>query len=151
MFRGININRFNPEEHEGSMKIMRFAEICLASALAALCAGCGGRSSSDCVVTGIGISPDPASADHLAAPPGNNVPFLAFNITAGNCPLAPTQPRQDVIWSVSDPLNVSIGNTAGVDYGVATCKAAASGVTVTATGAIDSGIIAKGSASLTCK
>lgn len=133
------------------MKTMRLAQICLASALTAMCAGCGGRSSSDCVITGIGVGPDPASADHLAAPPGNNVTFIAFNLTTGNCPLRPTQPRQDVIWSVSDPLNVSIGNTVGVDYGVATCKAAASGVTVTATGAIDKGIVAKGSASLACK
>ena len=52
------------------------------------------------------------------------------------CPPTPGAIRTDLKWTVSDPANVSIGNTQGMDYGLATCNNAGAGVvTVTATGA----------------
>jgi hypothetical protein len=115
--------------------------------------GCGGRSSPDCsIATALAIAPTTATADHLAAAPGNKISFVAGNALPNGCPPQPGPLRQDLKWSVSDPANVSIGNTLNVDYGVATCiNATPAPVTVTASGPNRLGATITGSSSLTCK
>jgi len=115
--------------------------------------GCGGVAPPDCsVAAGLAVAPQSASADHLAAPPGNQISFVGSDTPPPSCPPTPGAPRQDLTWSVSDPGHVTIGNTKGVDYGVATCKIATSAVvTVTATGSNKLDMSITGNASLTCK
>ena len=117
------------------------------------CGGSTGASSHDCsVAQALDILPNSASADHTAAPPGNKASFNGFDAIAPGCPLTPGPLRTDLKWSVSDPTDVTIGNTANVDYGVATCVNATPGaVTVTATGPNTAGNTISGTATLTCK
>lgn len=120
--------------------------------LIALSAGCGGHSSPDCSFVALFVSPSTATADHLAAAPGNKISFVAGNATPAGCIPQPEPLRLDLKWSVSDPTNVSIGNTPNVDYGVATCmNAAPAPVTVTASGPNGLGATITGTATLTCK
>src|SRR5215467_225376 len=100
------------------------------------CTGCGGHSQPDCsLATSLDVIPQTGTADHLAAPPGNKVSFFGTNSTVPGCIPTPGPLRLDLHWSVSDSTNVTIGNTANVDYGVATCvHATVSPATVTATG-----------------
>jgi hypothetical protein len=100
-----------------------------------LCLGVAGCGSSKCVVTGITVSPASGTANHTAGAPGNQQAFNAF-LNNGGCvaPGGGTLARlTDVVWSSSDPTAVSVSNTAGATYGVATCLSAASSVTITAT------------------
>jgi hypothetical protein len=119
----------------------------------ALAAGCGGTSPPDCsVAVALAVAPQTATADHLAAAPGNQISFVAGDVAPNGCPPTPGPLRFDLKWSVSDPVNVSIGNTPNVDYGVATCKNATAGpVTVTASGTNKLNMPITGTASLTCK
>jgi hypothetical protein len=114
--------------------------------------GCGGTAPPDCsTAVSLGILPTSGTADHLAAPPGNKVSFLGFDVLPQGCPPTPGPIRQDLHWTVSDTANVTIGNTVNVDNGVATCVNAAPGtVTVTATGPNRSGTTISGTAALTC-
>lgn len=114
--------------------------------------GCGGHSTTNnCTITAIEVFPNPATADHTAAPPGNSVHFGSFAIFGPNCSPPPPAVFEAVTWSVSDPVNVSIDNTQGPNFGVATCKNATAGpITVTASGTLPSGKPASASASLTC-
>ncbi|HEY6968831.1 MAG TPA: hypothetical protein VJA94_06495 [Candidatus Angelobacter sp.] len=116
-------------------------------------AGCGGTAPPDCsVAVGLKVAPQTATADHSAAPPGNQISFVALDMPPASCPPTPGAPRLDLTWSVSDPGNVTIGNTQGVDYGVATCKnASANPATVTAAGTNKLKMPINGTASLTCK
>jgi hypothetical protein len=126
--------------------------ICLALLLALASTGCGGTSMDCSVAQSLTVLPNPASADHAAASPGNKVPFSGFDAIAPGCPLTPGPARTDLKWSVSDPTDVTIGNTANVDYGVATCVNATPGtVTVTATGPNTAGHTISGTATLICK
>jgi hypothetical protein len=60
--------------------------------------------------------------------------------------------RTDLTWSSTDAVNVAIGNTPGVDYGVATCNHAANGpVTITASGRNSKNVTITGTATMTCK
>jgi hypothetical protein len=125
--------------------------------IAATLAGCGGNSMPNCTVTSLNISPATGSASHLAAPPGNKAMFIGFdNLSAlpAGCvmPGAGTQAqRVDLKWTSSDPVNVTVGNTLGVDYGIATCNNTTSGpVTITATGPNAMNATISGTASLTC-
>lgn len=109
----------------------------LLAAFTVLCfalAGCGGDTNNRCFIGSITVSPGSATVDHAAAPPGNTQQFAAF---AGSVPQGCAVAQSnltDVIWSVSDPVNVSIGSTPGPSFGIATCKAATAGaVTVTGT------------------
>jgi len=127
-------------------------------AMLAALTGCGGHSSTpDCTVNSFNISPATATADHLAAPPGNQVQFFGFDaintLPPGCSTVAVTQAaRIDLKWVVSDPVNVAIGNTQGVDYGLATCNNATAGaVTITATGPNARNATIAGTATLTCK
>jgi hypothetical protein len=121
--------------------------------ISAMLTGCGG--SPDCTVTALSITPPTATANHVAAPPGNKVLFIGTdnNTTLpSGCSVADVVViRTDLKWTASDPVNVTIGNTQGVDYGVATCNNATSGpVTITATGPNSKNATISGTASLTC-
>lgn len=132
---------------------MGFFLLLLAVLMAVCGAGCGGTSPPDCsVAVALAVAPQTATADHSAAPPGNQISFVGLDMPPASCPPTPGAPRLDLTWSVSDPGNVTIGNTQGVDYGVATCKnATASPVTVTATGTNKLKMPITGKAMLTCK
>jgi hypothetical protein len=125
--------------------------------IAASLAGCGsGNSMQNCTVTSLTIAPPTATANHLAAPPGNEAFFSGLNnltTLPPGCvsPGAGAEPRRvDLTWTSSDPVNVSVGNTP-VDNGVATCNHATSGpVTITATGPNAINATISGTASLTC-
>jgi hypothetical protein len=125
----------------------------LLSLLIALSAGCGGHSAPDCsVAVALGVVPNTATADHLAAAPGNKISFFGSDVLPDGCIPQPGPFRTDLKWSVSDTANVSIGNTPNVDYGVATCiNATPSPATVTATGPNRLGATMTGSSTLTCK
>jgi hypothetical protein len=116
-------------------------------------AGCGGHSSPDCsVALALAVAPPTATSDHLAAAPGNKISFVASDQPPAGCPPTPGPLRLDLKWSVSDPANVTIGNTQNVDYGVATCiNAAPTPVTVTASGPNKLGATIMGTSTLTCK
>jgi hypothetical protein len=114
--------------------------------------GCGGQtSSSSCEILAINVSPAAATVDHTAAPPGNTQHFNAFiaKVPPG-CEFI-TGNLFDAVWSVSDPVNVSISNAPDATRGTATCKAATAGaVTVTATKSQSGGPTVTNTASLTC-
>jgi len=114
--------------------------------------GCGGHAQPDCtVVLALDVAPQTATADHLAAPPGNKISFVGANSVVPGCIPTPGPIRLDLHWSVSDSANVTIGNTANVDYSVATCvHATPSPATVTATGTNRLGATISGTAALTC-
>ena len=126
----------------------------LSVASAMLCfvlAGCGGNTNNRCFIGSITVSPGSATVDHTAAPPGNTQQFAAF---AGSVPQGCAVAQSNltnVIWSVSDPVNVSIGSTPGPSFGIATCNAATAGA-VTVTGTLNQTDFApvKATASLTC-
>src|SRR5215469_10110308 len=105
-------------------------------------AGCGGSATpSGCSITGINVFPPAATVDHTAAPPANTKHFDAFISSAApaGCGFQ-LGSLQDAVWTVSDPVNASIGNQVNVNYGTATCmNAAASPITVTATVPSDNG------------
>jgi hypothetical protein len=124
------------------------------SILLVLPGGCGGRSSStpaNCNLTGINVFPAAATADHVAAAPGNQQSFTGFAVMPAGC-VQLLANLTNITWTVSDPVNVSISNTPGITYGVATCTGTTAGaVTVTATAPNGGGATATGKATLTCK
>ena len=112
--------------------------------------GCGSHTQMGCVQTGINVIPNPASADHNAAAPGNSVHFLAAATFTGCAPPPPVD--TNVTWSVGDTTNVSISNVQGPNFGTATCKGPTAGATtVTATGPLPDGTMATSTASLACQ
>jgi len=119
--------------------------------LSIVLAGCGGNTSSGCRILSLNVSPNASAVNHNAAAPGNTQQFDAFaGSTTPNCAVAQSN-LTTVTWSVSDPVNTTIGTTPGLSYGVATCKAATSGaVTVTATLSQTDFAPVTGTASLTC-
>jgi hypothetical protein len=114
--------------------------------------GCGGNTTTTgCKILAINVSPATATADHAAAPPGNTQHFNAFiaKVPPG-CSFI-TGNIFNAVWSVSDPVNVSISNAQDSTRGNATCKAATTGaVTVTATAPAGDGTNVTNTASLTC-
>ena len=115
--------------------------------------GCGGQtsSSSSCQILAINVSPATATVDHAAAPPANTQHFDAFIAKAPPGCAFFTGNVFDAVWSVSDPVNVSISNAQDATRGTATCKAATAGaVTVTATKSQSGGPTVTNTASLTC-
>ena len=94
----------------------------------------------------------PGTADHAAAPPGNQVTFTATLLNSGsNCPEVPTVMGDvDASWTTSDTVNTTITNqkTNIGTNGLATCVNAtptAATITATTTGGL------KSTATLTCK
>ncbi len=113
-------------------------------------AGCG----SSCFFGALSVSPPNATADHAAAPPGNQQRFLAFgtDLPPGCAAIASNLPN--VTWSVSDQSKVGISNAQDQTFGVATCLGTTTApVTVTATlpPGLNNGRNATGTATLTCK
>jgi hypothetical protein len=122
-----------------------------------LAIGCGGSSNSStgCSISAINISPQLATADHLAAAPANSQVFLAFAQASqlSACVVA-TGAIQNAVWTVSDPVNASISNShdqLNANYGRATCmNATPAPVTVTAAVPSDNGNTITSTATLTC-
>lgn len=108
----------------------------LGLSLALLLASCGNE---QCTVASMTLDPQTASADHNAAPPGNAQQFFSDGTLVGKCTVpAPMTPirrgLQDVVWTVSDTVNVSVSNVKDSTFGTATCLGPTSGAaTVTAT------------------
>jgi hypothetical protein len=140
--------------HTGSYRASgeSFLLFSLFLAVAAFTVSCGGSSAPNCsLATALTIAPMVATGDHAAAPPGNQTQFLGFNQVVPGCPPPPSF-RTDLKWTVSDPVNVTIGNTPGPNNGVATCVNSTTGpVTVTANGPNIQGATITGTATLTCK
>jgi hypothetical protein len=116
--------------------------------------GCGGTAAApDCsIAVRLAVAPPTATADHLAAPPGNKITFVGADVPPDGCPPTPGAIRQDLKWSVSDPADVTIDNTQSLNNGTATCvNAAPAPVTVTATGTNRLGATITGTAALTCR
>lgn len=134
------------------MRYRSFLVLVLTSIMFIWITGCGGHSQPDCtVVLGLTVAPQTATADHLAASPGNKISFVGSNSIVPGCIPTPVPLRLDLHWSVSDSANVTIGNTQNVDYGVATCiHATPSPATVTATGTNRLGTTISGTATLSC-
>jgi hypothetical protein len=100
-------------------------------AAALVLAGCGNHQ--DCALTALTVAPPSASADHIAAAPGNQIQFFAGASSSKGCALAACMNCWGQTWSVSDPVNVSISNGVN-DNGTATCLGTTNGpVTITAT------------------
>jgi len=134
--------------------------VCVALAIA--CSSCGGYSgnSSNCFINTLNISPPSGVADHNLAAPGNSQQFSAFVGQASSSGCTYMQSNlTNVMWSVSDTANASIGNTMTGNpqtdnFGLATClHFAATPITVTATlpAGSNSGHTATGTATLSCK
>lgn len=126
-------------------------------AISAAMAGCGGRGNPpNCIVGSLNVTPATATANHVSASPGNQAQFFgtdATNLLPAGCvsPAITQAMRNDLKWTTSDPANVSIGNTVGVNYGLATCNnATAAAVTITATGPNGNNDTIAGTAKLTC-
>jgi hypothetical protein len=118
---------------------MQFSSLAIVLLFLSLFAGCGETDCSSLIA--VNVSPQSATADHNAAPPGNAMQFAAFGTAPSGCIVPAIGPKNpipqsslnDVVWSVSDPTNVSISNAQDATYGTATCLAATAGpVTVTA-------------------
>ncbi len=86
--------------------------------LVMLLSNCGAvaNNSETCTIVA-DVLPASATADHSAAPPGNQVQFVAKSSVTGNCPLTPDRIGT---WSTSDPANSTISNQPGTE-GLATC------------------------------
>jgi hypothetical protein len=113
--------------------------------------GCGGTPINGCNIQSINVAPSAATVDHTATSPGNTQQFAAFAASVPQgCAVAQSN-LTTVTWSVSDPVNVSIGATSGPSFGLATCKAATSGA-VKVTGTLNQTDFAPviATASLTC-
>jgi hypothetical protein len=115
-------------------------------------AACGGKSTIVCKINSINVSPATATVNHAAAPPGNTQQFDAFEASAPSGCVFLLSNLTTATWTVSDPVNVSIGATSqDPNFGKATCKAATAGaVTVTATVPAGDGTNVVNTASLTC-
>jgi hypothetical protein len=151
-FRNL-MTRLNAAANAGSVKpyLLFFPALLLL----ALSAGCGSNSAAavDCsAATSLTVAPPGGSANHVSAPPGNKVQFVAANQFPATCTGASSSIRNDLTWTLSDTTNATIGNTLNVDYGIATCNNTAPGViTVTATGTNARSVAITGTATLLCQ
>ena len=121
--------------------------------ISAAWAGCGGGDPPCSPIPGVRVSPQSATVDHQAAPPGNSQKFLAFGVASAGC-VVPLSNLLNVTWSVSDTTNVSISNANDATFGTATCLGATSGpATITATllASANNGQSVSGTAALTCQ
>lgn len=132
---------------------MRFI---LLAAIAFVAAGCGGgtMNNPDCGVASVAVTPATATADHAAAPPGNQVVFqgkLVQKLNPG-CP-AITAPQTGFNWATSDPTDVTlIPDQPVIGAATAVCKNATPGaVAITATTPNSPTPSPSGTAMLTCQ
>jgi hypothetical protein len=134
--------------------IWRLNAACVLMIAVCLLASCGGNATSNGCTQSIGIDPVPATADHSAAPPGNQVTFTATLVNTGDrCPFIPTVIGDvDASWTTSDTANTTIVNqktTIGTN-GLATCLGATPAATpATITASTTGGL--KSSTTLLCK
>lgn len=101
------------------------------------------------------ISPASATANHSAAPPGNQQKFTAVwpNIfaTQNGCVESALEALVYPQWTSSDPLNVSVSSASDATNGTATCTGSTSGA-VTLSATYTMGDVTKtGTAMLTCQ
>lgn len=103
--------------------------------------GAGATSHEACEIN-TGIVPPKATADHSAAPPGNQAQFSLASTVQGNCPMIPDRAG---VWSTSDQEDITVS-----DQGLATClKATSSPAMINNSGTIRGH--AYPSATLVCK
>ncbi|PYX88958.1 MAG: hypothetical protein DMG67_16145 [Acidobacteria bacterium] len=124
--------------NNAALHIRRLAAITLPMLLVAAIAGCSGMHGSTCDITAINVDPPSATADHNAAPPGNSKQFFAFASAASPGCAVMHSNLNNVTWSVSDTVHVSISNVHDQTYGVATCMGATTAAT-TITAIVPSG------------
>lgn len=142
---------------------MKFVSMFVVVLALSVALGCGGGEPW-CTSNLIGIqmtsSPSPATADHNAAPPANQVTFQAlprYGDPVQPCRVHPNPtgipptPLPSITWTVSDPGSVSLSNT-GNNAVVATCMSTTpTPVTVTASATNPGGgATLTGTATLTC-
>jgi hypothetical protein len=72
-----------------------------------------GCAQQNCRLTGLSVTPPSATADHLAAAPGNQVQFAANAVVPKGCVTTACVNCSGQTWTVSDTVNVSISNNAG--------------------------------------
>jgi hypothetical protein len=89
--------------------------------------------------------PVTGSADHSAAPPGNQFQFRAeggsYVVSGDHCAVPAVVGPVDLNWTSSDPKDVTMDSSAGETNGTATClNATSSSVTVTGTPHAGTGI-----------
>jgi hypothetical protein len=137
--------------YDGKMNWRGIGACCAMSAMIFL-TSCGGTATFNGCTQSIGIDPNPATADHSASLPGNQVTFTATLLSEGsNCPLVATVIGDvDASWTTSDPVNTTITNqkTNVGTNGLATCVNATANptiITASTTGGLRS------TAPLTCK
>lgn len=117
--------------------------------------GCAGNASigcSDSIV--LTVSPSSATADHSAAPPGNQVQFIG--VVRYTAPPGCAAPALAVIafatWSNPDSADIAISSANDSTNGTAVCKAPTNGaVTLTGAFSIGSPSPTTKSVQLTCK
>jgi hypothetical protein len=109
------------------------------SGCALLLAGCGAapNPSPQCVpILQLRVTPAAATADHMAAPPGNQVQFSSVEgdgIVAG-CPINNVLRLAQPVWTNPAPLDITISSAQDATNGTAVCLSSTSGpVTLTAT------------------
>ena len=100
-------------------------------------AGCGAVPAPQCDSSlQLRVTPATAAADHLAAPPGNQVQFSSvegMGIVAG-CPINALLRIARPVWTNPAPLDISISSAQDATNGTAVCLSSTSGpVTLTAT------------------
>lgn len=114
-----------------------------------LLAGCGSSSGSNCpAIIAMLVTPASATAEHSAAPPGNQVLFSSTAPSAGKGCSVNDELVSTPEWTSSDPADVQFSSTVN---GLATCLNATSApvtVTVTAIYGIQHG---EGTAQLACQ
>ncbi len=106
-------------------------------AITALC-GCGGTSATKCNTTVvISVNPTTATVDHTAAPPANQVQFVANAQPFSDQPGCAVPTWIAIVygtWLNPDPTDIQISSAIDNTNGTAVCKAATNGaVTLTGT------------------
>lgn len=126
--------------------------------------GCAGTSPDSCTTTfQLRVSPESATVDHTATPPGNQVQFqgAAFaTASAPSCPVPALARLEYAAWTNPDPDDIQISSANDSTNGTATCVSATNGpviltgtfAPVTVTGPAGSGTdTTTQTVSLTCK
>jgi hypothetical protein len=104
----------------------------------AVASGCGGESATQkCELTIVTtVAPASATANHSAAPPGNQVQFVETDAPTApaGCAVPAWIVRDFPAWSNPDPIDITISSADDATNGAAVCKGATAGaVTLTST------------------
>lgn len=130
--------------------------------LLSLASGCGvsPAAQNPCAISfPLVVTPLSATADHMAAPPGNQAQFTgtARATAAPGCPVPALAMREYATWTNPDPTDITISSATDSANGTATCKSATSGP-VTLTGLFSPQVVSgpapattEASVTLTCK